>query len=134
MPTPHDDRRPQRFAHLDVSWMAPADLCAVDAVARLQLVAVRRGRSLEIHGADRRFIGLLELVGLAEAVHVCLRCRISASGSGGWGGGKPEHAEQRRVEESVDGADAPPSDVEHVDGGGGGWFTGCPGSIDRVPE
>jgi hypothetical protein len=132
--TSHDDRRPHRLAHLDVSWMAPADLCTVDALARLQLVAVQRGRSLEIHGADRRLVGLLELVGLAEAVQVCHRCRVPASGSDGRGGGKPEDAEQRRVEESVDGANAPASDVEHVEGGGGGWFTGCPRSIDRIPH
>ena len=114
--------------------MAPADLCAVDALARLQLVAVQRGCSLEIHGADRRLVGLLELVGLAEAVQVCPRCRVPASGSDRRGGWKPEHAEQLRVEEGVDGADAPASDVEHVDGRGGGWFTRCPGSIDRIPD
>ena len=55
---------------LDVSWLVPADLAAVDALARLQLAAARCGRSIGLHGADRRLVELLELVGL----DACLRC------------------------------------------------------------
>ena len=36
---------------LDVSWLVPADLGAVDALARLQVTATRCGRSLQLHGA-----------------------------------------------------------------------------------
>jgi hypothetical protein len=131
LPTSHDEGRPQLLAHLDVSWMVSADLCAVDALARLQLVALRRGRSLEIHGADGTLADLLELLGLDAVVHVCPRCRISASDLAGRGQGKPEDLEERWVEERMYSADARVDDIEHVDREGCVWFTGCPRSIDR---
>jgi len=56
---------------VDVSWLVQADLAAVDAVARLQLVAVRRGRSLRLHGAHRDLVGLVELAGLSDVLGVC---------------------------------------------------------------
>jgi ABC-type transporter Mla MlaB component len=60
---------------LDVSWLVPADLRAVDALARLQLAANRRGRWLQLHGADQGLAQLLELVGLSDVVRVCPYCR-----------------------------------------------------------
>jgi hypothetical protein len=74
--TPRDESSSE-MAHLDASWMVPADLCAVDAIARLQLVAMRRGRSLEIHGAHSELAALLEFAGLAAVIHVCPRCRTA---------------------------------------------------------
>jgi ABC-type transporter Mla MlaB component len=59
---------------LDVSWLVPADLSAVDALARLQLAADRRGRWLQLHGADQGLAELLELVGLSDVVRVCPYC------------------------------------------------------------
>jgi hypothetical protein len=57
--------------HLDVSWLVPADMTAVDALARLQLVAGRCGRSLRLHGADVSLVELVDLVGLRDALGVC---------------------------------------------------------------
>ncbi|HEY3015786.1 MAG TPA: hypothetical protein VGJ41_11785 [Nocardioides sp.] len=56
---------------LDVSWLVPPDLAAVDALARLQLAAARCGRSLWLHGADGRLVELLDLLGLGQTLHVC---------------------------------------------------------------
>src|SRR6185437_3447490 len=47
---------------LDVSWLVPPDLSAVDALARLQVAASRRGRLLHLHGACAGFPELLEFV------------------------------------------------------------------------
>jgi ABC-type transporter Mla MlaB component len=57
--------------HLDVSWLVPADFAAVDALARLQLAAARRGRSLRLHGADGCLVELVVLAGLCEVLGVC---------------------------------------------------------------
>lgn len=62
---------------LDVSWLVPADLGAVDALARLQVVASRCGRRLRLHGANAGLAELLEFVGLSDVVHLCPRCRSS---------------------------------------------------------
>jgi hypothetical protein len=66
---------------LDVSWLVPADLAAVDALARLHVVASRRGWRLQLHGADGGLAELVALVGLAEVVGLCPGC--SATGHGG---------------------------------------------------
>jgi ABC-type transporter Mla MlaB component len=60
---------------LDVSWLVPADLDAVDALARLQVSLSRCGRRLRLHGANGGLSELLEFVGLGDVVHVCPRCR-----------------------------------------------------------
>jgi hypothetical protein len=62
---------------LDVSWLVPADLCAVDALARLQVAASRCGRRLLLHGADGGLAELLEYVGLGDVVHLSPCCRSS---------------------------------------------------------
>jgi ABC-type transporter Mla MlaB component len=59
---------------LDVSWLVPADLGAVDALARLQVAASRCGRRLELHGADGGLAELLEFVGLGDVMHLCPCC------------------------------------------------------------
>jgi ABC-type transporter Mla MlaB component len=63
--------------HLDVSWLVPADLRAVDALARLQVAASRGGRRLRLHGADGGLAELLEFVGLSDVVRLCPCCRSS---------------------------------------------------------
>jgi ABC-type transporter Mla MlaB component len=56
---------------LDVSWLVPADIGAVDALARLHVVAARRGCRLRLHGADRGLAELVELVGLGDVLDLC---------------------------------------------------------------
>lgn len=60
---------------LDVSWLVPADLGAVDALARLQVAASRRGRRIRLHGADGDLAELVDLVGLGAVVQLCRCCR-----------------------------------------------------------
>ncbi|HEY6414985.1 MAG TPA: hypothetical protein VIX41_02065, partial [Acidimicrobiales bacterium] len=38
--------------HLDVRWLVPADLDAVEALARLQVAVSRCSRRLLLHGVD----------------------------------------------------------------------------------
>jgi hypothetical protein len=47
---------------------APADLCVVDALARLQLAVARGGGRIRVHGATNDLRRLLELAGLADVV------------------------------------------------------------------
>jgi len=65
---------------LDVSWLVPPDLAAVDALARLQAVAARRGWRLQLHGADGGLVELVALVGLSDVVHLCPGCPASGPG------------------------------------------------------
>ena len=66
---------------LDVSWLAAGDLAAVDALARLQVVAARRGRRLRLHGADGGLAELVELVGLREVLQLCPKCGSTPRGT-----------------------------------------------------
>jgi ABC-type transporter Mla MlaB component len=68
---------------LDVSWLVPADLSAVDALARLQATASRRGRTLQLHGADGGLPELLDFLGLADVLHLCECCQPCAGGARG---------------------------------------------------
>ena len=52
----------------DVRGLAPADLTAVDALARLQLMARRMGREIGVRHARLELLALLDLVGLADCV------------------------------------------------------------------
>jgi STAS domain len=62
---------------LDVSWLVPANLSAIDALARLQLAASRCGRRLQLHGADGGLTELVSFVGLGDVVHLCPCCGSS---------------------------------------------------------
>jgi hypothetical protein len=64
-----------RIVDFDVSWLVPADLDAVDALARLQVAAFRSGWWLQFHGANGGLVELVELVGLSEFMHLCPHCR-----------------------------------------------------------
>ena len=72
---------------LDVSWLVPTDLDAVDALARLQLDVSRSGRWLQLHGADGGLAELLEFLGLSDVVHLCSCCGRSCGPANppGWG-------------------------------------------------
>lgn len=48
----------------EVGALAPADLAAVDALARLKLAAGRRGHRIRFHGAGPELRALLLLTGL----------------------------------------------------------------------
>ena len=52
----------------DVAWVARADVHVVDALARLQLAAKRRGRRLVLQNASHDLADLVGLMGLAEAL------------------------------------------------------------------
>jgi hypothetical protein len=55
----------RHVVELDVAWSAPADLEVVDALARLQLAATRRGVRLRLRDPPPDLLDLLDLVGLA---------------------------------------------------------------------
>jgi len=52
----------------DVAGLGPADLATIHALARLQLLARRRGRSIKLRGPSRFLLELIELVGLGESL------------------------------------------------------------------
>jgi hypothetical protein len=64
-----------RIVDLDVSWLLPADLDAIAALARFQVAASRCGWWLQFHGADGGLVELIEFVGLGDVVHLCPYCR-----------------------------------------------------------
>ena len=66
---------------LDISWLVPADLGAVDALARLQVTATRHGRSLLLHGACGGLPELLAFCGFGEVLPLCECCRPCAGRS-----------------------------------------------------
>ena len=84
----------------DVAGVTRPDCAAVDAVARLQLAARRRGREIVLRNASPELQELLELSGLTDVI----RC---ADGSGVEPGGQPEEREEARgVEKKGDRADS----------------------------
>jgi ABC-type transporter Mla MlaB component len=52
----------------DVAWVARADVHVVDALARLQLAAKRRGRRLVLQNASLDLADLVGLMGLGETL------------------------------------------------------------------
>lgn len=87
---------------LDVSWLADPDCRTVEALARLQLAARRRGRRIVLQGPCTELRELLELCGLAEV----LPCADAATGSRVEPVGQAEEREPaRRVEEERDPGD-----------------------------
>ena len=52
----------------DVAWVSRGDVHAVDALARLQLAAKRRGRRLVLQNASRDLADLVWLMGLADVL------------------------------------------------------------------
>ena len=79
-----------------------ADCVAVEALARLQLTARRRGRRIRLRGTSQELDLLLSLVGLADVLPL----------APGLGGGLTREAEEREqprgVEERVDRENAVP--------------------------
>jgi ABC-type transporter Mla MlaB component len=81
LPTPDDEQ--DQVVDLDVSWLVPADLCAVDALAQLQVAAARRGCRLQLHGADGGLVELIDFIGFGGLVHLCPCCSSSTLSSEG---------------------------------------------------
>ncbi|HET6950739.1 MAG TPA: STAS domain-containing protein [Acidimicrobiales bacterium] len=87
----------------DVSAVADADLGMVDSLARLQLLAIRRGRRVSLRRASDDLRALLDLLGLRDVVPSCA--------PGGPGAsvlevvGQAEEGEQPGVEEVGDPGD-----------------------------
>ncbi|MEO7556493.1 MAG: hypothetical protein ABIV94_07815 [Acidimicrobiales bacterium] len=75
-----------------------ADLAVVDALARLQLAARRRGWAIWVRNPPAELLEVLELVGL--------RGVFAAPGSGFQVGGEPEGGEELGVQEVVQRGDA----------------------------
>jgi ABC-type transporter Mla MlaB component len=60
----------------DVGAVTPADVCAVDALARMTLTARREGRTLSLRDASADLRGLLALVGLGDVVPCAARSGV----------------------------------------------------------
>lgn len=75
------------------------DLAVIDALARLQLLAGRAGRSIRVVAPSAEMQGLLDLAGLAAVVATGPLPRQA--------GRQAEGGEQLRVEEVVDRRDPP---------------------------
>jgi ABC-type transporter Mla MlaB component len=52
----------------DVGWILRPDVHAVDALARLQLAAKRRGSTLVLENVSRELAELVELMGLSSTL------------------------------------------------------------------
>jgi hypothetical protein len=85
----------------DVAALVDPDLVAMDALARMQLAARTRGRTVRLRDPTRDLADLLALCGMWDVFPV-------DRGSGFEAVGKPEEREEGgRVEERVDPADPP---------------------------
>jgi ABC-type transporter Mla MlaB component len=85
----------------DVAGLSAPDLVAMDALARMQLAARTRGRTVRLRGATRELAELLVICGLWDVFPI-------ERGSGFEAVGQPEQREQRGgVEERVDRGDPP---------------------------
>lgn len=94
----------------DVDALADPDAVTLDALARLQLTALRLGCRVELQRARGPLVELLVLSGLSGV----LRCAGSASGVEAWG--EPEHREQALgVEEEADPDDPAIGDLQDLE-------------------
>ncbi len=85
----------------DVAGLAPVDMTALDALARLQLTARRRGRLLRLRHASAELRALLAMTGLGAVLP------LEAGPSGQVRRQAEEREEPRGVEEERDAADSP---------------------------
>jgi len=92
--------RPADLVTCDVSALAPADATAIDALARLQLTAMRLGGAIRLRDAPDELRDLLTLTGLRDALPLC-------AGLGAQTHRQIEQLEQVRIHEEVDPADPP---------------------------
>ncbi len=97
-----EGRSPTGAVICDLRGLGPADAVAVEALARLQLTARRRGRRLQIRQGGADLQALIALMGLSEVLPV-----EKADGSGEVRRQAEERKEPCRIEEEGDAADAP---------------------------
>jgi hypothetical protein len=93
----HDPAGPVIF---DVSGLEQPDAVAVEALARLQLTALRLGRRITVRCRGGDLEGLLALVGLVDLLPVIEVSPLEALRQA------EEREQMRRVEEEGDGGDA----------------------------
>jgi hypothetical protein len=65
---------------LEVSWLVPSDLGAIDALARLHIAVSRCGCVLRLHLVDGGLAELLDFVGLSDVMNLC-PCRDRGCGT-----------------------------------------------------
>jgi ABC-type transporter Mla MlaB component len=73
-------KAPRYVVDLEVSWLVPSDLGAVDLLARLQVAVSRRGCVLRLHRVDGGLAELLDFVGLSDVMNLC-PCRDRGCGA-----------------------------------------------------
>jgi hypothetical protein len=61
---------PARYAVCDVSAITRPDLRTVDQLARLQLIAMRRGRRICLRGACPLLVELIDLAGMTSLLPI----------------------------------------------------------------
>ena len=88
----------------DVGALTRPDVIALDALARLELIARRRGARLALHRASAELLELVTLAGLGDAVRAC-DPTLHDCGLVDELGREPEGGEQRGVEEVRDATD-----------------------------
>ncbi|MFN2543870.1 MAG: STAS domain-containing protein [Actinomycetota bacterium] len=89
----------------DVSGLVHPDVRSIDVLARLQLMARRAGRRMQLRRACPQLCELIELAGLSDA----LPLRVEPLGEA------EEREEVRRIEEEGDAGELVPPDVEDLD-------------------
>lgn len=100
-----------RYVVCDAGGVGRPDLATVDAVARLRLLAGRRGHRLRLVGAGSALRELLVLAGLDESLAPEDR---PGEGSASGVGRQAEEREQAGVEEHDQAGDAPPRHLDDV--------------------
>ena len=88
----------------DVGALVGPDVAALDALARLELIARRRGARLALHRASAELLELVALAGLSRAMPAC-DATLHGCGLVDELGREPEGGEQRGVEEVRDATD-----------------------------
>ncbi len=102
-----------RIILCDVAQLPRPDLGTVDALARLQLVAHRRGCSVRLVNVTPALRGLLDLAGLTDLFEAG---SAPAADSAVEVGGEPEQREQaRRIEEERDPGDPVARELEDLE-------------------
>jgi ABC-type transporter Mla MlaB component len=97
----------------DVAALAEPDVVTIDALARLQLTALRLGYRVELQRARGPLVQLLVLSGMS-GVLPCAGSGPGASGVEAWG--EPEHREQALgVQEEADPDDPAVGDLQDLE-------------------
>ena len=92
-------QRPRRTLVCGVGAVRRPDVATVDALAKMQLAALRHGCTVRLRDASPRLVELLELVGLREVLGCCEPSALEARRQ------SEEREEAFRVQEEVQPAD-----------------------------